>query len=375
MSHLSTNLVHGDDNTFRRVPDVIQPINVTTTFSYNNDPDKLVKAKDIKEGVITTRDPVYSRLSHPNSSKSEAVLEQLLDGHVVVYNSGLSAFFAALTYYHPKVLAIGNGYHGCHGIAKIFTRISGLKQVRLDQYDQLGPGDVLHLETPENPFGTAHDLSFYVAEAHKRGAHVICDATFAPPPLQTPFDFGVDLVMHSATKYFGGHSDLLAGCLATKDIKVKNQLVSDRTFLGTTIANLDSYLLLRSLRTYEMRILRQSSSAEKIVAHFATNKDKYPVLHKIYHSSLQKEDFIKQQLRGHSPVFAIELTTPELAKRLPSRLKYFHHATSLGGVESMIEWRAMTDPGVQETLLRISIGVEHPDDLIADLDQALSSLS
>ncbi|KAH3671279.1 hypothetical protein OGAPHI_000502 [Ogataea philodendri] len=375
MTGLNTKLIHGDDDTFNRVPDIIQPINVASTFEYNSDPDKLVKAKDQKISEASEVHPFYSRISHPNSLKAEAVLSTVLDGHVVVYNSGLSAFFGALTHFNPKVLAIGNGYHGSHGVANLFTRLNGLKQVSLEEYDKLGPGDIIHVETPENPYGTAHDLSFYVAEAHKRGAIVIADATFAPPPLQNPFEFGVDLVLHSGTKYFGGHSDLLAGVLVTKDIKVKHALIGDRSYLGTNISNLDSYLLLRSLRTFEIRVLKQSSNAEKIVQYLSANKDKYPVLKNIFHSSLQKEAFVSKQLKHHGPVFAIELTSSDSAKRLPSKLKYFHHATSLGGVESIIEWRAMSDPGISETILRISVGIEDVEDLIADLDHGLSSFN
>ncbi|ODV84917.1 hypothetical protein CANARDRAFT_176346 [[Candida] arabinofermentans NRRL YB-2248] len=374
MTGFTTNLIHADDSTFQRTPDVVQPINVTTTFRYSSNPSELIAAKDATID-ITGGNPVYSRLSHPNSSKAEAVLKEILDGEVVVYNSGLSAFFALLTHYNPKVLAIGNGYHGCHGIANIFTRLNGLKQVGLDDLDQLNEGDLLHIETPENPFGTTHDLSSYVKKAHAKGVIVSVDATFAPPPLQNPFDFDVDIVLHSGTKYFGGMSDLLAGVLVTKDINVKNALVSDRVFLGTNIANLESFLLLRSLRTFEMRITRQSKNAEKIVKYLNENIKSFGgVLTDIQHSSLQTDAYIKTQMKGgHSPVFSIDVKDELIAKSLPSKLKYFHHATSLGGVESLIEWRAMSDTTVRSTLLRVSIGIEDTEDLIEDLEQALKS--
>lgn len=380
MAGLSTNLVHADDS-LERVPDVVQPINITTTFKYSDDPEELVIAKEIDDTKISTGRPVYSRLSHPNSTKCEEVLSTLLNGHVVIYNSGLSAFFAALTYYAPKVLSIGNGYHGCHGIANIFTRLNGLKQVTLDvnEIDQhIGKGDVIHLETPVNPEGIAFDIKFFADKAHSKGAFLIVDATFAPPPLQDPFLHGADMVLHSATKYFGGHSDLLAGCLVTKDPEVKYQLVRDRVYLGTNIGNLESYLLLRSLRTYEMRILKQSENATKLVKYLADNIDKYSALEKVYHASLEVDEkpFIKEQLSGgFPPVFSIIVKDPSVARQLPSKLKYFHHATSLGGVESLIEWRAMSDSKVIETLLRVSCGVENVEDMIADFDQALSSFN
>ncbi|KRZ99550.1 uncharacterized protein AC631_04675, partial [Debaryomyces fabryi] len=148
----------------------------------------------------------------------------------------------------------------------------------------------------------------------------------------------------------------------------------DRLALGTNIANLESYLLLRSLRTFELRILRQADNTEKLVKHLVSNRDKYPKLKKIYHSSLQTESFVKKQLpNGYSPVFCIELDNESNAKEFPSKLRYFHHATSLGGVESLIEWRVLSDPGIIPTLLRVSVGAENADDLIADFDKALRS--
>lgn len=372
MTGISTNLIHSADE-LSRVSDVIPPINVTTTFKYNEDYDKLVTAKDSpKDGIIGNH--IYSRLSHPNSETVEKLLESILDGNVVVYNSGLAAFFAALTYFNPKTIAIGRGYHGCHGIADLFTRIKGLKQIALeDDFSVLEKGDLVCLETPVNPDGKIFDIQHYAAKAHEKGAFLLVDSTFAPPPLQHAFEWGADIIMHSATKYLGGHSDLLAGCLVTKDINVKNQLVEDRIYLGTNIGNLESYLLIRSLRTYELRILQQSKNADEIVKFMVSNKHKYPHLSKVYHGSLQSEDYVKRQLpNGGSPVLSIDVDSEEYAKRLPSKLKYFHHATSLGGVESLIEWRALSDPTVHPTLLRISVGIENIEDLKSDLDQAFS---
>ncbi|CCE85510.1 Piso0_005111 [Millerozyma farinosa CBS 7064] len=373
MTGISTDLIHSADK-LSRVSDVIPPINVTTTFKYNDDYNKLVTAKDSPKDEITGNH-IYSRLSHPNSETAEKLLESILDGNVVIYNSGLAAFFAALTYFNPKTIAIGRGYHGCHGIANLFTRIKGLKQIALeDDFSMLDKGDLVCLETPVNPDGKVFDIQHYAAKAHERGAFLLVDSTFAPPPLQHPFEWGADIIMHSATKYLGGHSDLLAGCLVTKDINVKNQLVEDRIYLGTNIGNLESYLLIRSLRTYELRLLQQSKNADEIVKFLVSNKHKYPHLAQVYHGSLQSEDYVKRQLpNGGSPVLSIDVDCEEYAKRLPSKLKYFHHATSLGGVESLIEWRALSDPTVHPTLLRISVGIENIEDLKSDLDQAFSS--
>lgn len=375
MSGISTNSIHAADEV-HKVADVMTPIHVTTTYKYDDDPEKLIKDEDLPENSIIGN-VVYSRETNPNSERVEKLLDSILDGHTVAYTSGLAAFFAALTYFNPKVASIGKGYHGCHGILNIFSRLKGLKQISLeDDLNQLNAGDLICLETPVNPDGTVFDIQYYADKAHERGAFLLVDSTFAPPPLQDPFKWGADMVFHSATKYFGGHSDLLAGVLATKDINVKNQLVKDRVDLGSNISNLESFLLIRSLRTYELRILKQAENAEKLIKFLVDNREKFPKLKKIYHSSLQTEPFVRKQLsNGYSPVFCIELESEADAKQFPSKLRYFHHATSLGGVESLIEWRVLSDSTVSPTLLRLSVGVENIDDLIADVDQGLRSVA
>ncbi|KAK9315500.1 pyridoxal phosphate-dependent transferase [Lipomyces starkeyi] len=370
--------VHADD-AYAMVSDVAPPLHVSTTYNYNSDPSKL---KSAKEHDIKVRDEqssfIYSRFGNPVVERVEAVLSAILNGHAVVYSSGLAAYTAALAYYNPRRLSMTDGYHGCYGVARIFNRFSGLEQVPLYD-DSVSTGDLVHLETPINPTGLSVDLAKAVEFAHSRGAKIIVDATFAPPPLQDPFEFGVDMVMHSATKYLGGHSDLLAGVLITKDPQVRLALLQDRGLLGGVPGNFESWLLLRSLRTFKLRVETQAKNAGKIVAWLdsAIKNNEIPALTKVYHSSLQIDEFVRKQLKTGlcSPTFSIEVESVDIAKSIPSRLKLFHHATSLGSVESLIEWRAMTDTSVPETLLRLSIGVEDADDLIADLKAALLSFS
>ncbi|KAI5968167.1 uncharacterized protein KGF55_000014 [Candida pseudojiufengensis] len=369
MSHFSTKSIHGGDH-LKRTVDVITPIHISTTYSYSNNPDELIP------GALT--DPntlVYSRENHPNAAQVEAIVESITGYPCIVYNSGLSAFNGLMTQINPKVLAIGQAYHGCHGIAEIWQRNFGLKKIDINgDLNELKKGDLMHLETPINPYGTYADISKYAEKAHEKGALLSVDATFAPPPLLDPFEFGADIVMHSATKFFGGHSDLLAGLLLVKNNELKEQLLLDRLVLGTNIANLESALLVRSLRTFELRVSRQTKTAEIIVKFLNDNKSKFPKLDKIYHGSLQSDEFISKQMsNGHTPVFAIELKTELDAKSFPSKLKLFHHATSLGGAESLIEWRAMSDSHISKKLLRLSIGLEDPRDLLNDLINGLSS--
>ncbi|KAH3685175.1 hypothetical protein WICPIJ_003836 [Wickerhamomyces pijperi] len=378
MTRFSTKLVHSDDP-LNRVPDVVSPINVATTFRYPTDPNELHAVADLPDGRYPEDQLIYSRLAHPNGEKVEAIFDSILGQPSVIYSSGLAAFYALITKFNPKRVAIGPCYHGCKKILDIHTRNFGLVQLSYSEedLDKLQAGDLIHIETPVNPLGTSKDIKWFAEKAHSKGALLSVDSTFAPVPLQDPFLFGADIVLHSATKYFGGHSDLLAGVLAVKSgEEIKKDLIDDRMYLGTNIGNFEAYLLLRSLRSYDLRILKQSSSAEKVVKFLDSNKDRFKVLQKITHSSLQQEPFVKEQLpNGFGAVFSIFVDSKETAKYLPSKLKYFHHATSLGGVESLIEWRAVTDPYADKSLLRVSIGTEDPQDLIEDLEQALLSFN
>ncbi|KAL5337443.1 hypothetical protein BJX70DRAFT_389226 [Aspergillus crustosus] len=326
---------------------------------------------------------VYSRLTAPNFNRFESILSALLNGEAISYSSGLSAFHAALVLLNPRRISIGNGYHGCHGVIDLFTRLTGLQKLDLNcPAEQLEAGDVIHLETPVNPEGISFNIEEYAKKAHSRGAYLIVDGTFAPPPLQDPFKWGADLVMHSGSKYFGGHSDVLCGVLVSQNKEWTRQLLTDRIFLGSVMGNMEGWLGVRSLRTLEVRVQRLSQNATTLVswlhnalqtqnpasgsAEEATQK----ALKEVFHSSLQKSDeswLLKQMPNGFGPVFSITMNEEDYARRLPSKLAFFQHATSLGGVESLIEWRTMSDQQVDRRLLRISIGLENWEDLRDDL--------
>ncbi|VVT56598.1 uncharacterized protein SAPINGB_P005170 [Magnusiomyces paraingens] len=380
--------VHADDM-LAATSDIAPPLHVSTTFRYPSNPQDLQTETDLfsalESGELshTSVPHTYSRYAQPVSTRVEAVLSQITGGHAIVYSSGASAFHAAMIHYNPRNVFIGNGYQGGHDILHILQRNYGVKVHPLDSTPELlQPGDVIHLETPVNPTGHALDIAHYAKIAHDRNAFLLVDSTLAPPPLQDPFKWGADLVIHSATKYFGGHSDLLAGVLVTKNSKFETALKADRNYIGTITASLESWLLLRSLRTYSYRIKIQADSANAIVEYFYKNQANFPVIKKIYHASVQileepeKDVFIQKQLPlGGGPIFSIDVANEEIAKTLPSKVTLFHHATSLGGVESLIEWRAMSDRNVQRTLLRFSIGVEDTQDLIDDLVQAFRQYS
>ncbi|KAK3395669.1 pyridoxal phosphate-dependent transferase [Sordaria brevicollis] len=386
MSSLS---IHADDY-INNHQAVAPPMHVSTTFRYAENPDDLRPWDNVNPNAPYDSH-IYSRDSAPNSTRLEAILTSLLGAPCLTYASGLSAFHAIICFLNPRRVAIGGGYHGCHGILKLFKKLNGLEQLELENDDDLAklqPGDIIHVETPLNPTGEARDLAYYRKKADELGCYLTVDATFAPPPLQDPFQYGVDIVMHSGTKYFGGHSDMLCGVLAFRPDKAQEwmpTLREERLHVGSVLGSLEGWLGVRSLRTFELRIKRQAESAQKLVDWLVEEKAKEGSLvsefvTKIQHASQQPEakeegSWLRKQMPvGYGPVFSLYLKTEEQAKRFPSKLHLFHHCTSLGGVESLIEWRAMSDLGIDKRLLRVSIGVEAWEDLRDDLIQGLEAL-
>lgn len=410
---MSTISVHGDDP-LNLLTDVAPPLHVSTTFRYTSDPKELRPFRPetrpnapLFPHMETPSEHCYSRLSTHSTARLEVILTSLLHNPCITYSSGLSALHALLVHLCPKRVAIGDGYHGCHGVLRLHQRLSGLKVLDLDcPTEELQEGDLILLETPVNPKGIALNIAHYAEKAHSRGAYLMVDATFAPPPLQDPFVQGADVVMHSGTKYIGGHSDMLCGVLAVRKALADpngeggaegwlSKMLLDREFLGSVMGGLEGWLGVRSVRTLELRVMRQSESATKIVKTLntaITTKDDTvdglsaedvqvvrKVLRKVEHASLQHEDIksgwlSKQMPNGFGPVFAICLNSGDLARHLPSKLHLFHHATSLGGVESLIEWRTMSDSTVSQDLLRVSIGVEDAGDLLGDIVQGFRAL-
>ncbi|KAH3940226.1 hypothetical protein HBH53_219820 [Parastagonospora nodorum] len=404
--HPSTQGIHADDR-INIITDVAPPIHTATTFRYPRDPDQLQPVPEEGEYLDLSTPLVYSRITNSNINRIETVLAPLifpgakeeelesLGNNVVSYSSGLSAFHALLVNVVPKVIAISGGYHGCHGVIDLHKKMHNVKTVDLHADDAawdaagLGKGDLVHLETPINPTGEAFQIAKFAERAHKRGALLSIDATFGPPGLQDPFAWGADIVMHSGTKYIGGHSDMLCGILATAPTadgtKRGKVLRAERIFLGSVMGNLEGWLGVRSLRTFDLRVQRQSANAEKLVSWLQTSLEEdteeakivKKVVRKLAHASLQKDDFAwlkKQMPNGFGPVFAIYTHQTVQARNLPSKLRLFHHATSLGGVESLIEWRRMSDTSVDNTLLRVSVGVESWEDLKDDLIRAFKAL-
>ncbi|EPQ28561.1 uncharacterized protein PFL1_03865 [Pseudozyma flocculosa PF-1] len=434
---LATQLLHRDDVDHLAHPNhPIAPTLTTSTTFRAPHPDSAAAAhmRSAVAGEVDFdfQDPpthVYSRYSQDTNLRAEKVLSSLLRGHALTYASGLNAAYAALLFYSPSVVAIRNGYHGVHASLKLYSRGRDVKVIDLDaEYPRFAPekqrdgGLLVWVETPLNPTGEARDLSLYSERTRAAGGSLVVDSTFAPPPLTDPFAFGADMVMHSGTKYFGGHSDVLCGVLAVKDKADWDALWHDRTYLGSTLGSLEAYLLLRSLRTLTLRVQRQSETATKLAQWLHslslpskssdtssgdTGEQQSPppssssstspssisggkVIGRTWHGSLQPRqdtdldplakseglgfDPRQQMPGGWSPTFAFRTTKPEYARMLPHLLRYFTPATSLGGVESLMEHRIVSDPGEDARLIRVSVGLEDFEDLRADIAQGLETL-
>ncbi|KAF8681421.1 Cystathionine gamma-synthase [Rhizoctonia solani] len=386
---LATRLLHADDEAHSEV-NVAPAISVSTTFrapgpvklEYPDEPD-----------VTSPQRHIYSRYTTPISTRVEKVLSALLGGHAITYASGIAATYSALVHLNPKRLAIRDGYHGVHVSIDVYKKAKPELEI-IDIDDEFKPGDLCWVETPLNPTGEVRNLKYYAEkQVHAVGGRLIVDSTFAPPPIQDPFAWGADVVLHSGgqftwTKYLGGHSDLLCGVLAVRDLEEWRALWHNRTFMGNMMGSLESFLLLRSLRTLELRATRQAENGAAL-AQWLHRVSQTPAgqswdgvrggsIKHVWHATLQgqkDQGWIKKQMPGGGPAcFSFMLDDPNEARVLPYMLKLFTPATSLGGVESLIEQRYLSDAGADKRLIRLSVGLENLEDLKEDLRQALNGV-
>ncbi|KAI8908920.1 Cys/Met metabolism PLP-dependent enzyme-domain-containing protein [Gorgonomyces haynaldii] len=381
MVDLATKCLHQDQP---ECEDVSAPMHVSTTFRYPQGYNDFMAVKQgLMEGPADPVGPfhIYSRDTSSTRHRLEQVLGSLEDAYAATYSSGLAAIYALLHHVQPnKILTTRHGYHGSHMTIGTFVRKRETEILYLEdghKMDELSEGDLIWLESPLNPTGEVVDLSLY--QSRPKGVVLAVDSTFAPPPIQYTLKFGVDIAMHSSTKFLGGHSDLLGGVLLTKDQKVHASLLQDRLVLGSVMGNMETWLLLRSLRTLKVRVMQQSKNAADLAQWLSSKSEKcLDVVDSIHHASLpghEGHEAAKKQGDGWSGVLSIQFKTMNQAKDVCSRLKLFDNATSLGGCESLIEWRAAVDKTVHPALCRVNVGLEDIEDLKADLRQAFLSLN
>jgi cystathionine gamma-synthase len=238
--------------------------------------------------------------------------------------------------------------------------------------------DLLWLETPSTPLMKICDIAALAALAHEHGAALVCDNTFASPALQRPLALGADIVMHSTTKYFGGHSDVLGGALAfAREDDVFRRVAHRLHITGAVLAPFSAWLTLRGCRSLPARMAMHCANARRVAGFLAAQPQvarvNYPGL-----ASHPGHAVAAKQMRDFGGMLSVQLRGGrDAALAMAAALRLFTNATSLGGCESLVEHRASVEgdhPTSPQDLLRISVGLEHPDDLVADLEQALRAL-
>ncbi len=355
---------------------IVPPIHVATTF-----------ARDADYGL---RQPSsYSRYGTPAWDTVEDTLATLEGGAgAAVFGSGMAAAMAVVSGLKPgdHMVAHSGVYWALRSFLDRFAKQWGLRLdlADLSEADTLsrvlrpGKTKLVWLETPANPLWEILDIEALAAEAKAAGARVAVDSTVATPVLTRPLALGADLVMHSATKYLNGHSDVLAGALVTAEAdSAWSDILVNRGGFGGTLGPFEAWLLLRGLRTLYPRVRQACESAARIAAvmvdHPGVSRVLYPGLAEHPGHTLAA----KQMQGGFGGMLSLRLSGgQEAAARLCRKVRLFHPATSLGSVESLVEHRRVIEgegSKVPYDLVRLSIGLEAVDDLIGDLDQALAS--
>ncbi len=330
---------------------------------------------------------VYSRANNPNRNSLERLLAKMESGEdAAAFSSGNAAGVSVFQALEPgsHLIAPDDMYHGLR--AAILQLFDGVLEA--DFVDMTDPKNVsealrpntklIWVETPSNPLLKISDIRAIADISLKAGTTLVCDNTFATPVFQNPISLGADLVMHSSTKFFGGHSDIMGGALITKrkdDFweKIKNvQKVG-----GAVPSPMDCYFLCRSIKTLAYRMKGHAEHAGQLATYLMA----HPAISDVYYPGLVSHpghSVASSQMTGFGGILSFLVKDgADAADHLISKLKYFTNATSLGGVETLIERRAASENPETKTpqnLIRVSVGLEHLDDLLADMDQALASI-
>jgi cystathionine gamma-synthase len=363
---LETLAIHGGNNITDTEKPVIQPITLSTTF------------------IHQVESMIYSRANNPNRQALEQLLSKLEKGaDAAAFSSGNAAgvsVFQALEV-GSHIIAPDDMYHGLKNA--ILSMFKGVLEATFVDMTNLANVEnafqpntkLVWIESPSNPLLKITDIEAVAKLAKAKGAVVACDNTFATPVFQNPLDLGVDIVMHSSTKYFGGHSDILGGALICKEedefwSKVKNVQISG----GAVPSPMDCYYLCRSIKTLPYRMKGHAEHAMALANFLSNHKN----VEEVFYPGLKKHpghEIAARQMSGFGGIVSfLAKGGMESADRVVSNLRFFTNATSLGGVESLIERRAASEgPNTKtpQNLIRVSVGLEHLDDLLEDMENAL----
>lgn len=376
---LETLTIHTGNHGEPTTGAVIPPIILSTTFE---------RAED---GTFVDGRDIYARASNPNRRMLEEKLAVLEGGtEAIAFSSGqaatMSVFHALGTNSH--VILPDDIYYGTRYMIESLYNHWGMSCTPVDMTDlnQIKKAirkdtKLIWIETPSNPSLKITDISEVVKLAKSKNILVGCDNTWATPYFTRPFDFGVDIIMHSTTKYFGGHSDVLSGCIIVNEncpSELKARIRNFQTTGGVIPSPFDCWLLFRSLATFAVRMPVHASNAMKL----ATFLEGFPQIEKVNYPGLKSNDYHKvakkQMNNGFGGMMSILVKGgQEAALKLTANLQLVKHATSLGGVETLIEHRKSAEGAHSvspDNLLRISVGIENTEDLIEDFRQALEKL-
>jgi len=336
----------------------------------------------------------YARVQNPTREAMEANIAALEGGrHGAAFASGLAAIEAILKRLSAgdHVVSEENLYGGTH---RMFTRVLARLGISFTFVDTADPQQVrdalrpetrmVYIETPTNPMMRVADIAAIASIAHDAGVILVVDNTFASPYNQRPLELGADIVVHSSTKYLNGHSDVIGGIAITNDDDIAADLHFMQKATGGVPGPWDSWLVLRGTKTLHLRMEAHNRNGMMVAQYL----EQHPAVERVYYPGLPshpQHELARRQMRGFTGMVSMELGSLERARRVLERTRIFALAESLGGVESLIghpvtmthasvpseRRKAM---GVTDGLVRLSVGIEDPEDLIADLDQALSGL-
>jgi cystathionine beta-lyase/cystathionine gamma-synthase len=367
--------VHPDESTGA----IMTPIYQTSTY--------------VQDGVGNHKGYEYSRTQNPTRHALERNIAAIENGnHGACFGSGLAAIDCVIKMLNPgdEVISTNDLYGGTYRIFKtIFEKYGivfhfvGMTDPAAVEAKVNANTKLIWVETPTNPMMSIVDIKAMASIAKKANAMLAVDNTFATPYLQNPLDLGADIVMHSVTKYLGGHSDVVMGALVVNDQKIADEMYRIQNSTGAVTAPMDSFLVLRGIKTLHLRMQRHCENGEKIANYLTT----HPKIDKVYwpgFPSHPNHQVAKEQMRGFGGMISFTLKGNKLedAHAIVKKTELFALAESLGGVESLIGHPAtMTHAsipkeereksGVVDSLIRLSVGVEDVDDLIDDLIQAL----
>ena len=371
---LETLAIHAGGESDRETGAVTPPIHLATTFKHGPAAERIAGYE-------------YQREGNPTNDRLRAAIAALEGAEqALTFASGMAAATTLLESLPAgaRIVLPDDCYAGVRMLASEFLPERGVSVQRVDMADLAAVEaacasgiDLLWVETPSNPLMKLSDIAALAALAHAQNALLVCDNTFASPVLQQPLALGADIVMHSTTKYFGGHSDVLGGALAFKRGDALYQRVAHRLHItGAVLAPFNAWLTLRGCRSLPARMALHCSNARKVAEFLAAQ----PQVERVNYPGLATHPghaLAARQMRDFGGMLSVQLRgRREAALAMAGALQLFTNATSLGGCESLVEHRASTEgphTTTPQNLLRLSVGLEHVDDLIADLAQALQA--